>query len=220
MKDYLLFIDTETSGLPKKWDKPYQDTDNWPTCIQLAWIIYHKSGEEVKRENFYMKLQDLKIEDSAFKIHGITPTFLEENGIKRKQVLQKFAYDVKKYNPLLIAHFMELDFHIVGVDAYRAKLKNPIENSPLFCTMLASSKYVHNPTVNFLRLGELYHFLFDEKMEQQHHALKDAEATAACFFEMLKRGDITAEQMETQQFNFKMKQPKAKSKSIWPFSMF
>ena len=29
---YLIF-DTETTGLPKKWNAPISDTDNWPTSI-------------------------------------------------------------------------------------------------------------------------------------------------------------------------------------------
>ena len=28
---YLIF-DTETTGLPKRWDAPLNDLDNWPVC--------------------------------------------------------------------------------------------------------------------------------------------------------------------------------------------
>jgi DNA polymerase-3 subunit alpha len=36
---YLIF-DTETTGLPKRWDAPITDTDNWPRCIQIAWQLH------------------------------------------------------------------------------------------------------------------------------------------------------------------------------------
>lgn len=35
-----LFIDTETTGLPKEYDAPYTDIDNWPRLVQLAWIVF------------------------------------------------------------------------------------------------------------------------------------------------------------------------------------
>ena len=35
----ILFFDTETTGLPKKYDAPASNVDNWPRLIQLSWII-------------------------------------------------------------------------------------------------------------------------------------------------------------------------------------
>ncbi len=55
MSDYLLFIDTETSGLPKKWGLPYSAKNNWPFSVQIAWVIYTKEGQKVKQENHFIK---------------------------------------------------------------------------------------------------------------------------------------------------------------------
>ena len=38
-KTFVAF-DTETTGLPKEYDAPYTDIDNWPRLVQLAWIVY------------------------------------------------------------------------------------------------------------------------------------------------------------------------------------
>ena len=40
---YLIF-DTETTGLPKRFDAPITDTDNWPRCIQIAWQLHDADG--------------------------------------------------------------------------------------------------------------------------------------------------------------------------------
>ncbi|HJY14315.1 MAG TPA: hypothetical protein VJ304_16080, partial [Flavobacterium sp.] len=61
MKKYLLFIDTETTGIPKRWDLPYSETNNWPSAIQVSWIIYDENDGEIKRENCYIDVDDLKI---------------------------------------------------------------------------------------------------------------------------------------------------------------
>ncbi len=43
---YLIF-DTETTGLPKRWDAPITDTDNWPRAVQIAWQLHE---EKIKND--------------------------------------------------------------------------------------------------------------------------------------------------------------------------
>lgn len=205
MRDYLLFLDTEATGLPRKWNLPYTDTVNWPSAVQIAWLIYRKDGTLLKTENHYIRDNDKEIEASSIKIHGITREYLDKYGESRNAIMQLLADDLAKYNPLVIGHFMEFDFHIVSADFYRAALPNPIESLPTFCTMLSTSFYVRDPSVNFLRLGELYTILFNAKLENQHNALVDAKATSECYFELCKRGDITDEKIELQQLQIKNK---------------
>jgi DNA polymerase-3 subunit epsilon len=199
VRDYLLFIDTETTGLPKKWSEPYSKTKNWPHIVQIAWIIYHKDGREIKKENHYIYPSDFKISAQAKKIHGITTEFLTIQGKDRNMVMDLLSKDLEKYQPMLVAHFMELDLHLVNADFYRCGIKSVIKDLPVFCTMLASSKYVQNYGVNNLRLNELYVLLFNKKALNIHNALGDAEATAESFFELIKRGDINEELIEKQQ---------------------
>ncbi len=40
----ILFIDTQTTGLPKNWNAPITDTKNWPRLVQIAWIITDYAG--------------------------------------------------------------------------------------------------------------------------------------------------------------------------------
>ena len=40
-----LIFDTETTGLPKKWNAPLSDSENWPRCIQLAWQLHDSEGK-------------------------------------------------------------------------------------------------------------------------------------------------------------------------------
>ena len=199
MRDYLLFIDTETSGLPPKWDVPYSERDNWPYSVQIAWVIYTKDGQEIKKENHYVKDNDFEISPAAFRIHGISKAFLQEHGKSREKILQLLAADLAHYHPLVVAHFMQLDFHMIGADFYRTGKDNLLKDYPRFCTMLATSKYVSNPRSKYLRLDRLFYILFGEDLQNQHEALTDATATAACFFEMVKLGDIDDAKIARQQ---------------------
>lgn len=218
MRDYLLFIDTEASGLPKNWDLPYTEKSNWPYCVQVSWVIYTNKGEKIKEENHYIKDNDFEISKSSIEIHGITREFLTANGDLRKNVFSCLAKDIEKYDPLIIGHFMEFDAHMLSADFFRAEIENPIKKTQTFCTMAGTSHLVQNPHSKYFRLGDLYTFLFNKTLKNQHNALIDATATAACFFELLKRGELTDEKIALQQEKLAKTAAEAKSSGcILPF---
>ena len=41
-----LFFDTETTGLPKDYNKPYTDVDNFPRLVQLSMIYFDSETKE------------------------------------------------------------------------------------------------------------------------------------------------------------------------------
>ncbi len=194
-----MFIDTEASGLPKKWNVPYSQHNNWPHIVQLSWIVYTQDGRLVKQEDHYISNHDFKSTESAIRIHGISEEFRKTEGEDRAVVMAKLAADLLQYTPMIVGHFTELDLHLIGADFYRTGIENPALQLPSFCTMLATKQYVRNPQANYLRLGELFSTLFDRKLENQHNALFDAQATADCFFELLKKGEVTDDKIEQQQ---------------------
>ncbi|MBC6607633.1 3'-5' exonuclease [Hymenobacter sp. BT188] len=192
MREYLLFVDTETSGIPQDWNKPYSSRDNWPHIAQLAWVVYTRDGQEVKAENHYILSSDYDMSPASATIHGITPEFLREHGKPRHEVMRRLYDDLLQYQPLVVAHFMQLDYHMMGVGFYRAGLDNPVSELPTFCTMLTSARFLQYSTQpkRGLRLNELHQRLFGEPMAREHDALTDAYATARCFFALWQRGDI------------------------------
>jgi DNA polymerase-3 subunit epsilon len=190
LKDYLLFIDTEASGLPKKWYLPYTAPGNWPHAVQVSWLIYNKNGEKIKEENHYISNNDFDISPTALSIHGLTKNFLQQNGKPRNQLLDILSKDLQKYQPMIVGHFTELDYHILGAEYYRAGMDNPMKKLSTFCIMIASQHLQQNPHSKFLRLGDLYELLFKQPLLCQHNAMADAAATADCFFELVKKNEV------------------------------
>ncbi|GAB3819049.1 hypothetical protein GCM10028895_16950 [Pontibacter rugosus] len=165
----------------------------WPYSVQVAWLLYTKEGKELKSEDHYIYEPEIEISEDSYRIHGITKEFLQENGKDRKTVLSLLAHDLEKYKPLVVGHFMQLDYHILGVGFHRANLPNPLPQLTTFCTMDVTAGFLLPPRKNFLRLGELYQHLFQQPLELQHNAYWDARATAACFFRLQELGDISEE---------------------------
>lgn len=216
MNDYLLFIDTETSGLPKKWNKPYDTPNNWPYVLQVAWLVYESNGTLVKEEDFFIQDDSIDIEPSAQKIHGITKEFLKQKGIDKQQVLSSLAKDIDQYCPLIVGHFLELDFHVLNAEYFRIKMPSPLMDKKHFCTMLNTKHLVRNPAANYLRLDDLYTLLFHGSLQQHHNALADVKATADCFFAMLQKDDINDAKINAQA-NIKEPVPIRKKRNFSPF---
>lgn len=198
MRDYLLFVDTETSGIPKDWRASYEDNSQWPYIVQLAWVVYSRDGQFVKEENYYISDHDFKISKASQEIHGINRAFLLENGRSRQEVMQQFKKDVEDFQPLLVGHYVKLDYHMLGVEFFRTQLDNPVAGLPTFCTMKATDDYIRYPFRKYLSLGELYKRLTQKPLAKPHNALTDAQATATCFFIMRERGDINEEKINSQ----------------------
>jgi DNA polymerase-3 subunit epsilon len=223
LNNYLLFIDTEATDLPKDWTLPFTAPDNWPHALQISWIVYDKHRVEVKREDHYISISDdVEISESALKVHGITPAYLQQHGEDINKVLQLFIDDLVFYNPLVIGHFVKMDYYVIGAELHRAGIKDVLEKVPVFCTMTTSGHIMQNTTSRQLRLDELYNTLFYKELIHPHNALYDALHAADCYFELSDRGEITQKMIDQQNQNsYKWRQPEVKQKGcLFPFIMF
>jgi DNA polymerase-3 subunit epsilon len=187
VNDYLLFIDTEASGLPKNWELPYAAPGNWPYIVQLSWIVYSRQGVKIKEQDHYIKDDRMVISREAARIHRLRKDFLGINGERRHEVLARLAEDLSRYEPLIVGHFLKLDLDLIGAECFRASMDDPTKGLPTYCTMLATRHLQDNPAFKYLKLAELYATLFNLTQENQHDALSDASATAACYFELERR---------------------------------
>ena len=60
-----LFFDTETTGLPKLWQAPVTDTDNWPRLVQIAWVLSDTAGKELAKQESIIKPEDFLIPEKS-----------------------------------------------------------------------------------------------------------------------------------------------------------
>ncbi len=204
LPEYILFIDTETSGMPHRWSVSTSKTHKWPYILQIAWLIYTREGGKIQFRNFYINTGRIEIEEEALNLHGITHEILEDQGIKRKKVMKLLSKDLEKYQPLIVGHFLEFDKRMIEVGFTRAKVKQNFAHLPKFCTMVFSKKLrTASFTPKFMRLNELHQHLFGIGLSVQHNALSDALATKECFFALRKRGLLSENEIEQQQAYFK-----------------
>lgn len=186
----LLFFDTETNGLPKNWKAPVTDLLNWPRLVQIAWILYDESGNELGRNDHIVKPQGFTIPKDASAIHGISTERAMSEGVDLMGVLEEFNSQVEG-SRYLVAHNMSFDEMIVGAEFLRNKLANPIPSKSRICTMQRTTDFVAIPGTygnKWPKLGELHQKLFGVDFEEAHNAAADINATARCFWEARRLG--------------------------------
>ena len=84
-----LFFDTETTGLPKRWNAPVTDLENWPRLVQLAWIMYDDRGNMLESRDVIVKPEGFTIPPEASRVHGITTLVAREKGEPLQEVMEQ-----------------------------------------------------------------------------------------------------------------------------------
>ncbi|MCK0124780.1 DNA polymerase III subunit alpha [Gelidibacter sp. F2691] len=197
---YLIF-DTETTGLPKRWDAPLSDTDNWPRCIQIAWQLHDAMGNCIEHQDYLVKPEGFNIPYDAEKIHGISTELAQQQGVPLAEVLEKFNAALAK-TKFVVGQNVGFDLNIMGAEFHRENVDNVLQDLPVLdtCTehtaslcQLPGGRYgkFKLPT-----LTELHQFLFNQPFAEAHNATADVEATTRCFLELVRREEYTVEQLD------------------------
>ena len=108
---YLIF-DTETTGLPKKFNAPVSDIDNWPRCVQIAWQLHDYDGSLIENNDFLIKPDNYDIPYQSEKIHGISTALAEKEGESIEIVLKSFVEALSK-TEILVGQNLKFDLNIL-----------------------------------------------------------------------------------------------------------
>ena len=196
-----LIFDTETTGLPKKWNAPISDSANWPRCIQLAWQLHDNNGKLINNNSCLINPNDFDIPYESEKVHGISTALAKKNGLDLNEVIELFLNDLKKAK-YLVGHNVKFDINIIGAELYRLGISSQFNDLHVIdtCTELTANlckiKGGRAGKFKFPTLIELYDFLFKESFDQAHNASADVEATSRSFFEIVRSDVLSKKDFE------------------------
>jgi len=199
---YLIF-DTETTGLPKRWNAPITDTDNWPRCIQIAWQLHDEMGNLVDHQDYLVRPDGFNIPYDAEQIHGISTALGEQDGIPLSEVLEKFNEAMAR-TKFIVGQNVGFDLNIMGAEFHRMGFENPLQELPVLdtCTeytaQLCQIPGGRGGKFKLPTLTELHEYLFGGPFSEAHNATADVEATTRCFLELIRKKHYTKEQLDVQ----------------------
>ena len=187
-----LVFDTETTGLPKKWNAPVSDSNNWPRCVQLAWQLHDAKGDLISNHSYLIKPENFTIPFEAEKIHGISTDLALETGKNLTEVLELFIKDYNK-SGFLVGHNVKFDINIIGAELFRVGHPIDITKKDVLDTCSELTAQVtklpggRGGKYKYPTLIEIYSILFQEKFNEAHNASADVEATSRVFFELVRK---------------------------------
>ncbi|NAY92674.1 DNA polymerase III subunit alpha [Muricauda sp. JGD-17] len=199
---YLIF-DTETTGLPKRWDAPITDTDNWPRCVQIAWQLHNEMGELVDQQDFLVQPDGFNIPYEAEQVHGISTALAEQEGIRLEQVLETFNQALKRAK-FVVGQNVDFDINIMGCEFHRKGMQSPLSKLPVLDTCTeATAELCRIPggrggKFKLPTLTELHEHLFGEPFAEAHNATADVEATTRCFLELVRKKQFNTKELDVQ----------------------
>lgn len=187
---YIVF-DTETTGLPRDYNAPMSDVDNWPRLVQLAWQLHDAKGKLLSNHNYIIRPEGFTIPYNAEKVHGISTKRALAEGHELKQILGIFEGDVQQAK-FLVGHNIEFDINVVGSEYLRAAATMPL-TAPQLDTKDISTEFCALPggrggKFKWPTLTELHQKLFGKSFGDAHDAAYDVDATARCFFGLITQG--------------------------------
>jgi len=200
---YLIF-DTETTGLPRNWNAPITDTDNWPRCIQIAWQLHDEFGNLIENQDYLVNPNGFNIPYDAERIHGISTELAQEQGIELQEVLEKFNIALSKAK-FIVGQNIGFDVNIMGCEFHRMGVESPMAQMPVLDTCTETTAELlrlpggRGGRFKLPNLTELHEYLFGEPFSEAHNATADVEATTRCFFQLLKIDAFRPDQLQTDQ---------------------
>ncbi len=212
---YLIF-DTETTGLPKSWNAPITDTDNWPRCVQIAWQLHDEMGNIQEYNDFLIKPENFNIPYDAERIHGISTELADEQGIALDKGLKLFNEALQK-TKFVVGQNVKFDLNIMGCEFHRFNIESNLNTLPILDTCTEKTALMckipggRGGKFKLPTLTELHTYLFGVNFGEAHNATADVEATTRCFLELIRLKEFTKEQLdvETDYYkNFSEKNPK------------
>ena len=201
----VLFLDTETNGLPKNRYAPYTMSGAWPTLTQVAWEVWdiqEMGGALISAASFLIKPEAGEVWDTAAAaIHGISEDRAMKEGVAVGAVLRSLAGDGSDC-VLVVAHNLAFDKPVLWSAAHRLGMGCPGDSwwpRHEICTMLAAKDVCRIPSTSkwatkadpykWPKLAEVWGSLFPTTTlpENLHNAAQDVRVLVQCFRELLRR---------------------------------
>jgi DNA polymerase-3 subunit alpha len=198
-----LIFDTETTGLPRSYNAPITDSENWPRMVQVAWQLHDADGQLLEHSSLIIKPEGYTIPYNAVQIHGITNERAHEEGFDLKHSLLSFAEAVNK-TTYLCGHNIEFDINIIGAEFIRCAMPNMFEGKQIIDTKSdETTEFCAIPggkggKFKWPTLSELYTKLFSNSFAEAHNAAFDVAATGKVFFEIIRRKIISVKEIDVQ----------------------
>jgi DNA polymerase III subunit epsilon len=191
MYKMFLFLDTETTGLPKKRQDALIEPNVWPDIVSIGFIVTDDAGTIVRSAYSIIKPIDWIIPEDSTRIHKIKHQTAVEHGLSLRKAMEAIRMEILE-NSCIVAHNIHFDSNTI-LNAMKWKLNMNTDNlfRNTFCTMEAGREITKIPLnirgekYRCPKLSVLYSHLFGQLPEiELHNAMNDAMMCMKIYFKL------------------------------------
>lgn len=201
MTSRILFLDTETTGLPSD-TAPIEFSGN-PVPIEVASVLCETDDRDSRRNTYctYIGFNDVQCDPHAFAAHRIEDDTRKSLGRAPRGVMTKIIADMTLALSV-VGHNIQFDLKMLRIAAYRADssgtlleaLDSEIARLDVQCTLNLATDICCLPATERMRarfpgklykppnLGEAYRFFFGRDFTGAHGALADCLAARDVYY--------------------------------------
>ena len=162
-KEMIFYVDTETTGLPRKKflkgksKMHYRDLQAFDEArlVSIAWVLEAANGSKINR-SYLVRPEGFEIPAVATGIHGITTEMALANGVEFATMAVQLDEDLAD-TELLVAHNVEFDKAILKSELFRRgnlEILRKLKASRKYCTMRNAQTLLR--LAKWPRLPDLY----------------------------------------------------------------
>jgi DNA polymerase III epsilon subunit-like protein len=199
-KKLILFLDTETTGLPMKisFSGFYNSNNYYPISkigaydksriVSFAFLFCDIESFHIEKEIYEIVYpNDFVIGEDSSKIHGITQDIALTKGKRFEDIFDKDLVNfIHERVSFVVAYNEMFDRHVLCSELYRRgyiTLSNfMFYNLQWKCAMKMAKKVLK--LQKYPKLVDIYKILMDKSLENAHNALEDTIGCAEVFFRL------------------------------------
>lgn len=169
----ILFIDTETTGLPQG----YASLEEQPFLVQIAAVLFDDNRKPVASVSRLIQPDGWIIPMEATAIHGYTTGHCRRYGVPLSLAFRELL-SLWSQAQRVVAYNVRFDQKIVEFSAQRLEATLPVRE--LYCAMIESAKLISGG--RWLKLEAAYQCFFGVDFENKHDAIADMQACISIYF--------------------------------------
>lgn len=182
----ILFLDTETTGLPTKRQDAIIESNVWPDIVSVAWVLTDEAGRILRTFYTIVKPDGWTITPDSTRIHGISHEVAEKSGMNFTLVMDTLQA-MLGIADRVVCHNVHFDSNVI-MNAFHWRMCRPVGYKDCFkdtyCTMEMGKKVGHK----FPKLAQLYQDLFKKPPTVElHNALNDTILCMKVYFALQAR---------------------------------
>lgn len=183
----ILLIDTETTGIPAKYQYDNPHHPQTPRLVELGALLFTEKGKRYGKLEVIVKPDGFEIPKAASDVHGITTERALAEGVPLSEAMARFEKMIDLCDTV-VAHNLSYDYLVYRGECLKLGLEDKLKSKKHVCTKELTTDICKIPSnygkYKWPNLQEAHTKIIGYEFSGAHGAMADIEACARVYFKI------------------------------------